>query len=303
MLSTSVTLGSIDFLRSYTQTGLFMSGMSFVPDKLQYIPDPPRQLFTVGVALEHLLDKPCLTVVGSRRVSAYGKAVTTQLVTQAARAGAVIISGLALGVDSIAHRAALEAGGPTIAVMPAGLDKIYPASHANLAKQIIQQGGALVSEYPPGTPPYKYNFVERNRLASGLSDAVLITEAGEKSGTLHTAQFALEQGKEVLAVPGNITSPTSVGANNLIKAGATPVTCIADLLRALGLSQTKQSRAPQGSTPEEQMILDLIFAGTADGSDLLAKSQLEVSIFNQSLTMLEITGKVQALGNNQWALQ
>jgi DNA processing protein len=186
--------------------------------------------------------------------------------------------------------------------MPCGLDKIYPASHANLARRILGHGGALVSEYPAGTPAYKYNFVARNRIASGLGDAVLITEAGEKSDTLHTASFALEQGKDVLVVPGNITSPTSVGTNSLLKSGATPVTDSHDILRALGVTEVGQAKTPQGSAPEEQTILDLIFAGTSDGGELLTLSELDVIKFNQTLTMLEITGKVQALGNNKWGL-
>lgn len=275
---------------------------SVIPDKLRQIPDPPLQLYTLGQNLEFLLKRPCLTVVGSRKVSAYGQAVTMQLVGDVARAGAIIISGLAIGVDSIAHKAAMDVGGLTIAVMPCGLDRIYPASHTNLAKRILAQGGALVSEYPPGSVAYKYNFVARNRLASGLGDAVLITEAGAKSGTLHTAAFALEQGKDVLVVPGNITSPTSVGTNQLLKTGATPVTSSADILQALSVDSLQQSTVPQGSTPDEQCILDLIRQGTADGDKLLACSKLEITKFNQALTMLEITGKVQGLGNNHWGL-
>jgi DNA processing protein len=279
-----------------------MLSVSVIPKKLQLIPDPPARLHILGHNLENLLSKPCLTVVGSRQVSTYGRAVTTQLVSEVAGAGVVIVSGLALGVDSIAHQAALDAGGLTIAVMPGGLDHIYPASHTRLARQIIDQGGALVSEYPVGTAPQRWYFVARNRITSGLGDAVLITEASHKSGTLHTAEFALEQGKDVLVVPGNITSPTSVGTNNLLKSGATPVTTSTDILRALGIEPTQQSRAPQGSTPAEQAVLDLLATGTADGGALQSLSKLDIAIFNQTLTMLEITGKVRALGNNQWAI-
>jgi len=272
------------------------------PDKLRTIPMPPKQLFVLGSDVNELLSRPALTVVGSRKVSAYGKTVTSTLTADLAKVGVVIISGLALGVDSIAHRAALEQGGVAIAVLPCGLDLIYPANHRQLARQILQQGGALISEYPAGTQAYKSNFVARNRIVSGLADAVLITEAAEKSGTLHTAEFALEQGREVLAVPGNITSPTSVGTNNLIKAGATPATCANDILRALGLEPEAGKRAPTSTNPHEQILLTLLYEGVGDGAELLARSQLDVRLFNQTLTMLEIQGNIRPLGNNQWSL-
>jgi DNA processing protein len=221
-----------------------------------------------------------------------------------ARAGVLIISGLALGVDSIAHKAALDAGGLTLAVLPSPIEQIYPASHQQLAERIVAQGGALVSEYPAGAPLYRLNFVERNRIASGLCDALLITEAAAKSGTLHTANFALEQGKAVLAVPGNITSPTSVGTNNLIKTGATPVTSADDVLQALGLETGKAAKPiPKGETPNEQLLIDLLADGISDGAELLARSTLGVVHFNQALTMLEIRGHIRALGANRWALQ
>lgn len=277
---------------------------SDVPEKLRNIPSAPKRLYVMGCDVNELLQKPCVTIIGSRKVSAYGKAVTASLAGELAKAGMVIISGLALGVDSIAHRAALDAGGLTIAVLPTSLDKIYPAVHYDLSRQIMGQGGALVSEYPEGSTTYKNNFIERNRIASGLGDALLVTEAAEKSGTLHTANFALEQGRPVLAVPGNITSPTSAGTNNLIKTGATPVTGVQDVFHALGLEFSENKReAPQSSNPNEQVLLDLLFSDISDGSELLHQSQLDVSIFNQTLTMLEIRGHIRPLGNNRWALK
>jgi DNA processing protein len=274
------------------------------PEKLRHIATPPKQLYTLGYAVNELLTRPCVTVVGSRKVSAYGNTVTKQLVGELAKAGIVIISGLAIGVDSIAHAAALEAGGLTIAVLPSGVEKVYPSSHAWLAKQILQQGGALISEQQTGHPSYKSLFIARNRIAAGLSDAVLITEAAERSGTLHTANFALEQGRPVLAVPGNITSPLSAGTNNLIKTGATPVTGVDDIFHALGLQRAAvKKEAPKSSNPNEQVLLDLLYSGISDGGELLEGSRLEVSLFNQTLTMLEICGRIRALGNNRWALQ
>ena len=274
----------------------------YVPEVVRNISPPPKNLYIKGAALDELLKYPFVTVVGTRKVSAYGKEVTTKLVREFAQAGVGVVSGLAIGVDGLAHRAALEAGAPTIAVLPCGLDRIYPSSHRALAQQILQQGGALVSEYPEGAVVYKGNFVARNRLAAGLGNALLITEATEKSGTMHTARFALEQGKEVLAVPGNITSPGSAGTNNLIKSGATPVTSASDVLHVLGVTPHTAKTAPKSHDPGEQAILDLLAAGTSDGAELLSASELEVRAFNQALTMLEIRGYIRSLGNNHWAL-
>lgn len=279
-----------------------MFTLTELPDRLKQIPDPPKQLFIRGEPLENLLQKPCLTVVGSRKVSPYGREITNRLVTDVSRAGVVIVSGLAFGVDALAHKAALEARGPTIAVLPTSIDNIQPASHRQLAESIVEQGGTLISEYPSGAFVQKWNFVQRNRIASGLSQAVLITEAGERSGTLHTASFALEQGREVLAVPGNVTSPTSIGTNNLIKIGATPVTTSDDILQVLGIEPTQARGAVLGDTPEEQQLINLINVDIRDGDELLKRSGLNISLFNQTMTMLEITGKITPLGGNNWTL-
>lgn len=273
---------------------------SSIPKRLQRLTDPPAQLYIQG-PLQALLQQPCLAIVGSRAVSPYGQQVTTMLAQAAARAGIVVISGLALGIDSIAHRAALEAQGSTIAVLPGGLKRIYPASHQRLAKQITHRGGALVSEYHGAVSPMKHQFIARNRLIAGLADAVLITEAAERSGSLHTAQFALEDGKDVLVVPGNITSQGSKGVNNLIKVGATPITSAGDLLEYFGAKQPVQV-AFMGANREEQTLLDLLQQGITRGSELLARSKLSAAQFNQTLTMLEITGYIKPLGNDHWGL-
>ncbi|HET8670771.1 MAG TPA: DNA-processing protein DprA [Candidatus Saccharimonadales bacterium] len=273
-----------------------------LPEAVTKIADPPKRLYVASSNWQDLLSRPTIAIIGSRKVTAYGRSVTATLAGKLAGSGVVIVSGLALGVDAIAHRAALEAGGLTIAVLPGSLDRIYPACHRNLAGRIVEQGGALITEYSPDTHIYPSNFIARNRLVSALSRAVLVTEAAEKSGTLHTARFALEQGKDVLAVPGNITSPLSGGTNNLIKAGAVPVTSVDDVLHYLGIHAVSRARHT-GGTPQEQVILDLLSQGIIEGSQLLEQSGLEVSPFNQSLTMLEITGKVRCLGGNQWALQ
>lgn len=274
------------------------------PGCLKNMHDPPARLFVRGGDLRKILAGPCVAIVGSRKVTSYGKEVTTKLAVELACEGVTIVSGLAIGVDGIAHRATLEADGICVAVLPCGLDAIYPASHRQLAEQILRTGGALVSEYPPGAVAYKLNFIARNRIVSALSDIVLIPEAAEKSGTLHTARFALEQGKEVLAVPGNITSQTSVGANNLIKTGAGVVTSAADVLHTLGIEakQREGKRQPKGANAEEQLILNFLASGVHDGAELLAATGLSAAVFNQNLTMLEISGIIRALGANRWAI-
>jgi DNA processing protein len=273
---------------------------SEIPQILQTIPSPPKELFIIG-DLEALLAKPRLSVVGSRKVTPYGKQVTEQLIEAVAAAGVVIISGLAIGVDGIAHNATLGVGSKTIAVLPAGLDQIYPSSHQQLAHRIVEQGGALISEYPDGTPPFKTNFIARNRLVAGLGDAVLITEAAAKSGTLHTVNFALEQGKPVLAVPGNITSPQSEGTNNLIKTGAAPVTNPRDIFEALNIEANPESQEIVAGNESEHTILLLLQEGISDGHELLERSGIPPALFNQTLTMLEITGRIKPLGNNHWS--
>lgn len=279
---------------------LHQSDNSF-PEVLAQIPDPPKTLYVMG-DLTPLLRKPRLAVVGSRKVSPYGRGVTADLARQIASRGVVIVSGLALGVDAIAHRAALEVNSPTIAVLPCGLDKPYPASHRTLARQILEQGGALVSEYPVGTPPMQHHFIARNRLVSGLSDGILITEAARKSGTLHTASFALEQGKTVMAVPGNITSTLSAGTNTLIKTGAAPVAEALDVLAALNLDLDVDEAEIMAANAEEAAILEHLKTGITEASQLQSLSKLEPAAFNQTLTMLEITGKIRPLGAGHWTV-
>lgn len=275
------------------------------PSRLKTLADPPQDLYYLGSDPSNWQDKAAVSIVGSRAITTYGKQVTARLSGELAEQGIVIVSGLALGVDGAAHTACLEAGGTTVAVLAGGLDKISPPTHAGLARRILEQRGALLSEYAPGTPSYKDHFIARNRIVAALSDALLITEATERSGTMHTARFALEQGRDVLVVPGNITSPSSAGTNNLIKSGATPVTCVEDILYVLGgkFQPAAKSKVPKGATADEQAVLDLLFGGVSDGHELLVCSGLAAPLFSQVLTMLEISGKIRALGNNQWTLK
>jgi DNA processing protein len=273
------------------------------PEVLRHIPQPPQMLYHAGTPLDKLLARPRVTLVGTRSISAYGQRVTRELAGRLAEQGIVIVSGLALGVDELAHRVTLEAGGLAIAVLPSPLQRIVPATNRDLAQSILDQGGALVSEYAKGTEPFKQNFIARNRLMSGLGQAVLIIEAGAKSGAIHTANFALQQGKAVLAVPGNISNIGSVGTNNLIKSGAALVTSYQDVMHALGLNPEPLAagRPVQGRNRHEQLLLDLMQQGITDGEELLQCSNLPASAFNQALTMLEIGGQIRPLGANHWS--
>ncbi len=245
-----------------------------------------------------------MAIVGTRRPTAYGKEVTHQLAFELAKRGVVIISGLALGVDGIAHQAALEANGTTIAVLGNGLSKIYPSSHKNLADRIVASGGAILSEYEPSMPALSHQFLERNRIVSGLADAIIITEAAAKSGTMSTAAHALGQGKEIFVVPGNITSPLSAGCNALLRQGATPVTKFDDILEAIAPDLLQpQAILPLGNTPAETTIITLLQSGIRDGDELQQKSKLQPRELAEALTMLEIGGVVRPLGANQWTLR
>lgn len=279
---------------------------TFTPDKQNYsqiianIAKPPKSLYFIGKLPENRV--PTVAIVGTRKPSVYGKEVAHRLAYELAQKGIIIVSGLALGIDAIAHKGALEAGGITLAVLGNGLPNIYPATNRELAHQIVEQNGAIVSEYEPGVSARPYHFLERNRIVSGLSDAVIIVEASKRSGTLNTASHALEQGREVFAVPGNITSPLSSGCNALLKQGAHPATSSEDILEIIAPQLINQQSLPLGSTPLECTIIALLQAGIRDGHELHLQSKVSAAEFNQALTMMEITGTIRSLGANQWTL-
>lgn len=269
---------------------------------LDSIANSPKSLYLIGELPPKR--RASVAIVGTRKPSAYGKEVTYQLAYELAKRGIVIISGLALGVDGIAHRAALDAGGTTLAVLANGLHKIYPSNHQQLADDIVRKGGAILSEYEPGTPAIGFRFLERNRIVSGLADAIIITEAATRSGTMSTAAHALGQGKEIFVVPGNITSPLSAGCNALLKQGASPVTSPDDVLEVVAPELLKaQAILPLGGTPAETVIITLLQSGVRDGEELQQKSSLPAHELATALTMLEINGTVRSLGANQWTLR
>lgn len=267
------------------------------------IDNPPECLWYIGNLPKR---RPTVAIVGSRKPTDYGKSVNISLTTDLARRGVIIVSGLAIGHDSIAHQTCLDAGGTTVAVIGNGLDSIYPKRNESLAERIVERGGAIISEYSPDTPVYPSHFLERNRLISALADVVIIIEAGERSGTLNTAAHALAQGKEIMAVPGNITSPLSRGCNRLIAQGATPILSPDDVLNALGIvkDDTGQKLATKINfdSPDAQSLYDLLHNGINDGDQLILKSGLAPADFSMAITMLELNGYIKATGNNKYTI-
>ena len=281
---------------------------AITPDESNYlkildsIAKKPKRLYYAGQIPEDRV--PTVAIVGTRRPSAYGKEVTYRLAFDLAKRGVLIVSGLALGVDAIAHKAALDAGGKTIAVLGNPLPDIAPRTNRSIGEAIVVNGGAIISEYQQGSRVYPSNFLERNRIVSGISDAVLITEASIRSGTLNTAARALEQNKEVFVVPGNITSPLSEGCNVLIKQGAHVVTNYQDVLDVIAPHlATGQQLLPLGQNELETNIIKLIAAGVRDGEDIMQQCGVGSAEFNTALTMLEIAGSVRPLGANQWTIR
>lgn len=276
-------------------------GISSFTSVLSHIPKPPKELYVAGALPAER--RPTVAIVGSRKPTVYGEEVTHRLATDLAKAGVVIVSGLAFGVDAIAHKAALDAGGATIAVLAGGLHAIYPAAHSDLAAQIINSDGALISEQAMGVDVHKYHFLARNRLVSGLADALIITEATERSGTLSTVAHALEQNKEIFAVPGPITSLLSAGPNRLLQQGAQVALSARDILEVIApeLIQ-KQSQLPLGDTKNESVILKILQGSGKSIEEIHKASHLTIAELTQSLTMLELNGLVR---NNagKWAIR
>lgn len=262
------------------------------PELLKEIIDPPPKLYIKGSLPKD--GNKLLAVVGSRKFSEYGKRACEKLISDLSGYPVTVVSGLALGIDSIAHRAALKAGLQTIAIPGSGLDSksLYPHSHKNLAKQIIESGGGLLSEFEPGTPGYPANFPKRNRIVAGMSHATLIVEANIKSGTLITARLAMDYNRDVLTIPNSIFSKTGEGPNDLIKHGATPILSAKDILQALGIKtdapKDRSSIYNDCTENELNIISQLTEPMTRD--ELISVVEMKPSEFNTTLTILEIKG-------------
>jgi len=256
------------FRRDLASRGLRWVGRSDpdFPQRLWAIHDPPPGLFVRGGGPLAMFDRPCVAIVGARSCSSYGTAVALALGRELAAAGVVVVSGLARGVDGAAHRGALDAG-ETVAVLGCGIDRDYPRAHASLAAAIAQRG-LIVSEYAPGVEPAPWRFPARNRIVAGLADATVVVEARERSGALITADLALDEGREVLTVPGEITSHLSDGTNALLRLGATPATSVADVLAAVGI----EPAPPEPAALDDRLarIRDAV-ADTPAGVDEIAR--------------------------------
>lgn len=267
----------------------FMGGE--YPERLKRLPYAPPLLYVRGDLRD---DEPSIAVIGSRRASHYGKVIAERFARELARVGLTIISGLARGVDTCAHRGALEENGRTIAVLGCGIDRVYPSENVYLMEKIIMNG-ACISEFPIGTYPFAGNFPQRNRIISGLSDAILVIEATERSGTFTTVKWALEQGKEVFAVPGNITQETSKGTNRLIMDGARPVTCTQDIIDALKLDRIIEMRELPSLTEDEKEVYESVGNTPTHIDQLSISLSIPVSRLSGILLSLELKSAVRQL--------
>ncbi len=272
------------------------------PARLKEIYDYPPVIYVRGSLLPD--DEWCLAVVGTRRATVYGRQVTEEIVTDLARSRITIVSGLAKGIDSVAHRAALEAGGRSIAIFACGLDTVYPGENAELARRIMQQG-ALISEYPLGIRPRSDNFPRRNRIMSGLSLGVLVVEAGENSGAIITAHLALEQNREVFAIPGSILSPASQGTNHLIQEGAKLVRNYTDILEELNLMAVAQQIEMKEMIPPsdtESLLLKQLGSEPTHIDEVCRLSGLPISMVSSTLAIMELKGMVKQVGAMNYSL-
>ena len=260
------------------------------PPRLKAIFDPPRSLYLRGSGEPGLLGRRAVGVVGARSCSPYGAQVARMLGRELAAAGLVVVSGLARGIDGEAHRGALESGGPTVGVLGCGIDRDYPAANASLSRR-MEDGGLVVSEYQAGVEPAPWRFPARNRIIAGLCEAVVVVEARERSGALITADFALEEGREVFAVPGEITSALSVGSNALLRLGATPLTGSGDVLEALGIELAEAVADPDVSEAASR-VLGLVRDTPAGADELVARASLQAGAVSVALTELELAGLV-----------
>ena len=259
------------------------------PPLLTELHDPPARLLLRGGPPE-ILSQPAVAVVGARSCSAYGAQVARDLARELAAAGVVVVSGLARGIDGEAHRGALAAGGQTVAVLGCGIDRDYPRAHAELARRIVASG-LVISEYPPGVEPAPWRFPARNRIVAGLARATVVVEARERSGALITADFALELGRDVFAVPGEITSGLSKGTNDLIRQGAIPLLAAGDVFEILGI-EPSSPREPASSSPEAGAVLGFLADGAATLDEISRATGLGSPEVAVALTELELAGLV-----------
>lgn len=273
---------------------------SAYPDSLRALDKPPKSINVIGNLPK--TEDTLVAIVGSRRSTKYGEQVTYQLAAELAKAGVVIVSGLARGIDGMAHRGAVEAGGRTIGVLGHGLGHFYPEENRSLARQIVATGGAVITEYDHDIPPARFTFPERNRIIAALSKIIIVPEAAAKSASMITVERGLELGRTIMAIPGNITSALSAGPNNLLYKGAKPVRSYTDVFEELGY-HAPEAVPVSAQSPEEAKIIELIGSGQATNDQLIAASGLAPARFANIISLMEITGKVRNLGAGQWVVR
>ncbi len=274
------------------------------PSLLKEISGAPKMFYLMGELPNDEISK--IAIVGTRKAGAAGRRFAKELARKLTELGVIVVSGLAMGIDTAAHEGAVLAGGKTIAVLANGLDKIYPAQNENLAKKIIELGGAIISEYPAGTEAFKGNFLERNRIVSGLSIATIVIEAPERSGSLVTARLAAEQGREVLVVPGSIDNPNYRGSHQLMRDGARLVASIEDIFEDLNLNQNLKIKNKNDNlklkniTDKNQLLIIKAIQETGEAltiDEIIKITKLEPHIANQSVAFLIIDGIIKETGN------
>ena len=266
-------------------------------------PDPPKELWIRGKLPEHIgeKDRPkTVAIVGARRSTSYGEDIAYKLAYDLAKCGVIIVSGMAYGIDSCAHRGCLDAGGVTIAVLGTPIDQIYPRSNIGLAKRILEKG-AIISEYEPKFETKSYCFLQRNRIVTGLSDAVVVVEASQKSGTKYTALVGDRQNRKVFAVPGDITRPMSAGCNQLIYDGVCPCLNVVDVMAAIGVCGGDKDKAI-GLDTSEKLVVEAIRDGANEMLDIVEKAKYSSVELMQILMELELKGVIKSSGNNRWTL-
>ncbi len=270
------------------------------PARLNEISNPPPVLYVQGTYIPS--DEWAVAVVGTRRITPYGRQVTERIVTKLAQAGVTVISGLARGIDGVAHKIALETGGRTLAVLGSGVDRIYPPEHRKLAVQVAENG-ALISDYAPGTPPEASNFPPRNRLIAGLSMATIVVEADKRSGALITANFANDQGRDVFAVPGSVLSPQSRGPNRLIQDGARPLLNPQEILDVLDLTLVSEHKVARTILPAnaiEAQLFEIVGHEPLHIDEIRAETNLSIETVSSNLAIMELKGMVRQVGGMRY---
>lgn len=292
-----------NYLRELAKNQIYISvpGDKDYPKNLVEIDDPPAILYIKGKILPQ--DRLSVAIVGTRKPTSYGREIAANFASALAQMGITVVSGLARGVDTVAHKSAISVGGRTIAVLGGGLDRIYPSENLNLVRKIVSGFGAIVSEFPLGLPPLRHNFPQRNRIVSGLSKAVVVVEGTMKSGTLHTVNSAVSQNREVFAVPGPITSKVSEAPNYLIKNGSNIALAPQDIIEFLGIDSAKEKVSFLASLPEgenEKAIFSLLDSGELHMDEIVRKLKMQTSQVSATLTIMEMKGLIKNLGEGMY---